>query len=210
MNDHPTTIHNMKPSIHTTATRVIAVAFGLAIISSCSDKTAASLEVLKEKAEDKLVATAGEGKVALKLLHEEHAALREKLVTATTWKNTFQRRLSESEAAARQAEEAGDATNAAAHQRRADLYRRQLADFGDKDTKAAAELAAFEQSFESTKLEIQLLEEELAIHKAAAGLDNNLEANSPLESRAERIKELTESLKLKIDRAKAILQTSET
>jgi hypothetical protein len=203
---------NTKPMKTIMKTKIIipVVTIALMLLPSCTEKTTTSLKVLRDKAENHLVATAGEGKVALQLLHEQHAALREKLVSLTTWKTTFQRRLAESETAATQARERGDQAAATAHEKRAGLYRTKLAEFGDKDARAAAELAAFNESFNATKLEIQLLEEELAVHQAAAGLDDSLDPATQTQSRADRITELTESLRLKIDRAQAILQTSGT
>jgi hypothetical protein len=197
------TLQNMKTRVYL---HLITAAAAASIATSCSEKSTAAIDVLKSKAEDALVAQAGEGDVAIALMQKQYAELKERLVRIKALKRTFDRRSVELDARAAELKAENKADLAERQVRMAESYRQKKELLEKKEEDATEELKQFATIYEQQKSEIQMLKEEIEMTKSMGGLDSNLGADSPLGKRMETVKDLTEKLHQKLDRAQALLE----
>lgn len=162
------------------------------LLVSCSEKTAASLDVLREKAENRLVAAAGEAEVATQLYRNQYAALKERLVRAKTIHHVLSDEL--------------DQAYATNNHRRITLIEGRLKDLNQKIPEAENNLREFYDIFQNQRMELQHLKEEIAIYKSAGSLSDTFSVTSDYERRADTIKQLTVTLKERAKRAQALLE----
>lgn len=174
------------------------------VLGGCSEKAQKAAEVLKEKAEDKLVKVAGEGEVALKLSQQQYADLKEKLVRIKTLKTTAERQMNEAKANAERFRAAGKTDEAGLNDRRAAMYEKNLNFLKEREPQAEAGLREYSAVYEEQKQQIKLLKEEIEMYKASGSLNENLGVDSPVTKRADTIKDLMSKLQEKSDRAKAL------
>lgn len=187
----------------------IAVSLASSISISCSDKSKAAVDVLKSKAEDQLVAQAGEGDVAIALMQKQYAELKERLVRIKTLKRTFERRAVECEARAAELKSESKADLAERQVRIAEGYRQKKAILEKKETEATEEVRQFAALYEEQKSELEMLKEEIEMAKSMGGLDRGLGIESPLSKRMDTVKTLTEKMRQKLDRAESLLELGE-
>lgn len=162
------------------------------LLVGCSEKTTASLEVFKQRAENQLATAAGEAEVAVQLYRNQYAALKERLVRLKTMQHTFSEQL--------------DEAYAAADQRRIELIELRLKDLNTKIPEAENNLREFYDIFQQQRKELQYLKEEVAVYQAAGSLSEDLGVTSGYEHRADTIKQLTTSLKERAKRAQSLLE----
>ncbi len=127
-------------------TRIFAASlclFCLGLFPSCSEKSRAAAKVLHDKAEDRLVAAAGEGDVALELMKNQYTALTERLVKIKTLKRTMTRRAAEAEATAERLDAEGKASMADRQRQMASRYKANVEKLSESEIKGEESLKAF-------------------------------------------------------------------
>ena len=164
------------------------------LVAGCSEKTKASFEVLKQKAENHLAAAAGEAEVATELYRNQYAALKERLVNLKTMRHVLNDRL--------------DEAYASSNTRLANTIERSLKDLNEKIPEAEKTLKDFFDIYQNQRTELQHLKEEIAIFKSVGMLSDTLSVTSEYEQRADSIKQLTDSLKRKAKRAQSLLEVN--
>lgn len=178
-------------------------------VTSCSENAQEAAKVLKRKAEDQLVAVAGEGEVAIQLMQKQYGALKEKLVRIKSLKRSFDRRASEMERRGAELKAEGKADMATRQTAMAESYREKIDLLAEKEKEAEEELRQFALLYEDQKAEIQMLQEEIEVAKAIGGLGDDLAIDSPLMKRMDSVNDLTEKLRQKLDRAESILDVQD-
>ena len=91
----------------------------------------------------------------------------------------------------------------------AESYREKKNLLVEKEGSATEELKNFAVVYEEAKADIQMLKEEIEMVKSMGGLDDSLGVESPLSKRMYTVKELTEKMRIKLDRAEALLDVGE-
>ena len=193
-------------------TKIVALISAVAtafILSACSEKSEKALEVIKEKAEDKLVKAAGEGEVALKLSQKQYADLKEKLVRIKTLKVNSERQMQEAKANADRLRKEGKEDQAALNDRRAEMYAKNLKFLTEREPAAEASLREYSALYEQQKEQIHMIKEEIATYKASGSLSDDLSVTSASSQRMETIKDLMGKLREQGDRAKALFEVGE-
>lgn len=188
--------------------------FALLLVSSialisCSEKSEEALKVIKSKAEDKLVEQAGEGEVAIALMQKQYLELKERLVRIKTLMRTFERRAAELDARSSELAAQGKVEMSERQKRMAESYRQKKVLLEQKEGPAIEELKNFAVVYEEARADIQMLKEEIEMAKSMGGLDDSLGAENPLSKRMDTVKELTEKMRQKLDRAEALLDVGE-
>lgn len=173
---------------------------------SCSEKSRAAVKVLNDRAEDQLVAAAGEGEVALQLMKRQYAAQKERLVRIKTLQRSMERRAIESEAVATRLEAEGKGDLAGRQRTIAGRYRSNLEALAANEIEGEEALKSFAVDYETFKMEISLLNEEIEAARAMGGLSDDLGTANPLADRMEAVNDLKETLQTKLDRANALLE----
>jgi hypothetical protein len=174
----------------------------------CSEKSSKAAEVLKEKMEDKLVAAAGEAEVSQKLLRQQYADLKEQFVKIKTMRGSFEREAAEAKANAERLRGEGKDEQARVSDRRAAMYAGKLEFLRQREMEAEAALREYAASYEEQKANLELLQEEINMYRATAGVTGN-EIDSKLEERSETIKQLERTMKNQAERAKAVLEVGD-
>jgi hypothetical protein len=190
---------------HTAATLLAAMAVSFAL-PSCSEKARVSARVIKEKAEDKLVEQAGEAEVAIGLMQNQYAELKERLVRIKTLIRSFERRATELDARAGELAASGKAEQAERQKRMAESYRQKRERLLEKDAEVTEELKNFAVLYEETKADLMMLKEEIEMAKSVGGLDPDLGIESPLVTRMSEVRKLTEKLRVNLDRAESLIE----
>ena len=196
--------------IHTNKLKQISLLLGSSLVLiSCSEKGEEAIKVIKSKAEEKLVEQAGEDEVAIALMQKQYLELKERLVRIKTLTRTFERRASELDARSSELSAEGKVEMAERQKRMAESYRQKKTLLEQKEVPALEELKKFAVVYEEAKADIQMLKEELEMTKSMGGLDDSLGVESPLSKRMDTVKELTEKMRQKLDRAAALLDVGE-
>jgi hypothetical protein len=173
---------------------VIVSLFGLLLLVGCTEKAGVALQVLRDKAENKLVEAAGEGEVAIELYRSQYAALKEKLVCIKTLQKQYQEEV--------------DNAYATADPRRRKLYEGHLKDLNAKAGEAERGLQEFFAIYQHQREEIRLVKDEIASFRTAGALSDTLGVTSTFEKRAEDIRGLMAQLKEKANRARSLLEVN--
>jgi len=190
--------------------RITSLAAALILASpSCSEKAREAANVMKEKAENKLVEQAGEAEVAIGLMQRQYSELKERLVRVKTLIRSFERRAQELDARAVELAASGKTEQAERQKRMAESYRAKRERLIEKEAGATEELRNFATTYEETKADLQMLKEEVEMAKSIGGLDDGLGVESPLAKRMDTVKELTESLRTKLDRAESLIEVGD-
>jgi hypothetical protein len=154
------------------------------------------MTVMRDRAESKLLALAGEGEVAVELYRQQYADLKERLVRLKTI-------LSQHRDSLEQAYASDDA-------RRIKLYSDLVAQLSEKIPLAEAALREGYVVFETQREEIRRIKDEIASVRATGMLSDKLDIESDFQRRADLIRELTESLRNKLRRAQSLLEVNKT
>ena len=179
------------------------------VLISCSEKGEEAIKVMKNKAEEKLVEQAGEGEVAIALMQKQYLELKERIVRIKTLTRTFERRAAELDARSAELSAQGKVEMAERQKRMAESYRQKKTLLEQKEGPAIEELKNFAVVYEEAKADIQMLKEELEMAKSMGGLSDSLGVENPLSKRMDTVKELTEKMRQKLDRAEALLDVGE-
>ena len=179
------------------------------VLISCSEKGEEAIKVMKNKAEEKLVEQAGEGEVAIALMQKQYLELKERIVRIKTLTRTFERRAAELDARSAELAAQGKVEMAERQKRMAESYRQKKTLLEQKEGPAIEELKNFAVVYEEAKADIQMLKEELEMAKSMGGLSDGLGVENPLSKRMDTVKELTEKMRQKLDRAEALLDVGE-
>ena len=192
--------------------RILAVCLSLlapVALPSCSEKSRAAAKALHAKAEDKLVAAAGEGEVALELMKNQYGALKERLVKIKTLKRTMQRRAEEAEATAKRLDAEGKGSMADQQRSLSTRYKANVEKLGVSEIKGEESLKSFSAEYKEFKMEVSVLKEEIESAKAMGGLADDLGTDSPLNTRMETVKDLKGKLQQQLDRANSLMDVNE-
>lgn len=196
--------------IHTNKLKQIGLLLASSLVLiSCSEKGEEAIKVLKSKAEEKLVEQAGEDEVAIAMMQKQYFELKERLVRIKTLARTFERRAAELDARSGELAAQGKVEMAERQKRMAESYRQKKTLLDQKEAPALEELKNFAVVYEEARADIQMLKEELEMTKSMGGLDDSLGVGSPLSKRMDTVKELTEKMRQKLDRAEALLDIGE-
>jgi hypothetical protein len=179
------------------------------MLISCSEKGEEAIKVMKNKAEEKLVEQAGEGEVAIALMQKQYLELKERIVRIKTLTRTFERRAAELDARSSELAAEGKVEMGERQKRMAESYRQKKTLLEQKEGPAIEELKNFAVVYEEAKADIQMLKEELEMAKSMGGLSDGLGVENPLSKRMATVKELTEKMRQKLDRAEALLDVGE-
>jgi hypothetical protein len=202
MKTHPTSLQvppsppsavRMEKCIHGALLPGLA---SLLLLSGCTDKTGVALGVMRDKAENRLLALAGEGEVAVELHRQQYADLKERLVQLKTL-------LSQHRDSLEQAYASDDA-------RRIQIYTDLVTQLSDNIPKAESALREGRLAVEAQREEIRRIRDEIASVRAAGMISDTLELESDFQKRAALIRELTEGLRTKLRRAQALLEVNRT
>lgn len=190
------------------------LAIGLVLVSplvlpSCSEKGRAAAKALHAKAEDQLVAVAGEGEVALELMKNQYGAHTERLVKIKTLKRSMERRVEESEAAAKRLDAEGKGSMAERQREVATRYKANVEKLRVNEIKSEEALRSFAADYKEFKQEISILKEEIESAKAMGGLSDDLSIDSPLNTRMETVQDLKGKLQAQLDRADSLMEVNE-
>lgn len=191
---------------------IVLILIGSSIIfslPSCSEKSKAAIKVIHGKAEDELVAVAGEGEVALELMKKQYADLKERLVKIKTLKRTMQRGADEAEATSKRLEIEGKASMAERQAKMADRYRANVEKLAANEIKAEEALKSFADAYIEFKMEISIFKQEIESAKAMGGLADDLSIDSPLNTRMEMVNDLKGNLQAQLDRAESLMEVNE-
>jgi hypothetical protein len=195
---------------HPNKLKLIALLLGSSLVLiSCSEKGEEALKVIKSKAEEKMVEQAGEGEVAIALMQKQYLELKERLVRIKTLMRTFERRAAELDARSSELAAQGKVEMSERQKRMAESYRQKKVLLEQKEGPAIEELKNFAVVYEEARADIQMLKEEIEMAKSMGGLDDSLGAENPLSKRMDTVKELTEKMRQKLDRAEALLDVGE-
>ena len=154
------------------------------------------MTVMRDRAESRLLALAGEGEVAVELYRQQYADLKERLVRLKTI-------LSQHRDSLEQAYASDDA-------RRIKIYSELVAQLSEKVPLAEAALREGFVVFETQREEIRRIKDEIASVRATGMLSDKLDIESDFQKRADLIRELTESLRNKLRRAQSLLEVNKT
>lgn len=154
------------------------------------------MTVMRDRAESRLLALAGEGEVAVELHRQQYADLKERLVRLKTI-------LSQHRDSLEQAYASDDA-------RRIKIYSELVAQLSEKVPLAEAALREGFVVFETQREEIRRIKDEIASVRATGMLSDKLDIESDFQKRADLIRELTESLRNKLRRAQSLLEVNKT
>jgi hypothetical protein len=168
----------------------------LFLVAGCTEKTSVALSVMRDKAENRLLALAGEGEVAIELHRQQYADLKERLVQLKTL-------LSQHRDSLEQAYASDDV-------RRIQIYTDLVTQLSDKIPKAESALREGHLAVETQREEIRRIRDEIASVRAAGMLSDTLELESDFQKRAALIRDLTEALRTKLRRAQALLEVNRT
>ena len=190
------------------------LAIGLVLLSplvlpSCSEKGRAAAKVLHAKAEDQLVAVAGEGEVALELMKNQYGDLKERLVKVKTLKRTMERRVEECEATAKRLDAEGKGSMADRQRALATRYKTNVEKLRVNEIKSEEALKSFAADYKEFKQEVSVLKEEIESAKAMGGLSDDLSVDSPLNTRMETVQDLKGKLQAQLDRADSLMEVNE-
>ena len=178
-------------------------------LTSCSEKSKAAMKVLHAKAEDKLVAVAGEGEVALQLMKNQYGDLKERLVKIKTLKRTMQRSADDAEATAKRLDAEGKASMAERQRKMADRYKANVEKLAANEIKAEESLKSFAEEYKEFKMEVSILKQEIESAKAMGGIADDLSIDSPLNTRMETVQDLKGKLQSQLDRAESLMEVNE-
>jgi hypothetical protein len=162
----------------------------------CTEKTSVAMTVMRDRAESRLLALAGEGEAAVELHRQQYADLKERLVRLKTI-------LSQHRDSLEQAYASDDA-------RRIKIYSELVAQLSEKVPLAEAALREGYVVFETQREEIRRIKDEIASVRATGMLSDKLDIESDFQKRADLIRELTESLRNKLRRAQSLLEVNKT
>jgi hypothetical protein len=163
------------------------------MLAGCTEKTEVALRVLRDKAENKMMETAGEAEVAIELYRREFAGHKEHLVRLKTLMAVYQESL--------------DQAYAANDDRRIQLYTRNVNLLTTRIPEAEKALMESLATLDREKEELRLLKDEIASLQAMGGYEGSESIISAAEKRREVIRDLTQRLREKSKRAKALLDT---
>lgn len=175
--------------------RLIFLTLITTLIPACSEKTEASLKVLRERAENKLVATAGEAEVAMELYRNQYAAFKERLVRMRSLHSLFSEEL-----------EHAYASNDV---RKIKIYEDRVKYLSVQIPKAEQVLIEFYQIYQTQKQEIRYIKDITATYRAVGMVSETESVINEYEKRGDSIKELTRNLKMKLHHAKSVVEQNE-
>lgn len=169
----------------------------------------AAADAIREKEEKKLVARAGEGAVALQLARKQYAELKERLVRIKTLRQGFERDLKSSQAKSEESLKAGKADIAEMYSKKSEMRRQMISVMSEREPQAEKALQDYAIEYEKLKVEVELLQDEIAMHNAATGILDSKGPDNPLKKRLDHIDELKKELGRCADRAKSLYDVSQ-
>jgi len=175
---------------------ILSVSVAVLLIG-CTEKTEVALKVARDKTENRLIKNVGETEVVLELYRNQYAALKERLVKLKTMQRIY-------------IENVDQAYASIDGSKKINMYENILKDLNEKIPKAEAALKEFFEIYQTQKDQLTFLKEETATYQSAGTLFNDMNVLGDCEIRAERIKDLTQQLKIKAARAKTILEVNKT
>jgi hypothetical protein len=178
-------------------------------LSSCSEKSRAAAKAIHARAEDQLVAVAGEGEVALELMKNQYSEIKERLVKVKTLKRTMERRVEQAESTAKRLDAEGNGSMADRQRELARRHKTNLEKLRLYEIKSEEALKSFSADYKEFKMEVSILKEEIEIAKTMGGISDDLNVNSPLNTRMETVIDLKGKLQAQLDRANSLMEVNE-
>jgi len=165
------------------------------LLSSCTEKTEISMKVMRDKAEDRLVKTAGEGEVTIEMFRLQYATFKERLVRLKTIESMTQESL--------------DQAHANNDPRRIAMYTKHLQVLKEKIPTAERALKEFYEIMEHQKNEIRMYNEQTSTYTAINGVHQGSDAMALYERRGDMIKRAMTSLKQQSHRAQMLMDVND-
>lgn len=173
---------------------IILTVSAATMLAACTEKTQVAVKVFRDKVENNMVAAAGEAEVAQELYRKQYAALRERLIKVKAMHAMYIENL--------------DRSYAANDFRRIGMYEKHVRYLSDQIPKAERSLREFHDIYQNQKIELQMLKEEIATHRAMGSIPESSDVLSTYANRAETINKLTTNLRMKAKMAEAATSVS--
>jgi hypothetical protein len=168
----------------------------------------AAVTAIQKQEEQKLVERAGEAAVIIELARKQYAELKERLVRIKTLKAGFERDLQETEQKGSEAKLAGTEEIAKMYTQKADSRKNLIKLVNEREPAALKALEEYAVTYEKLKIEVELIQDEAAVHNASMGILNPSAPTNSLKDRLDRISELKSSLTKQADRAKSLFEVT--
>jgi hypothetical protein len=169
----------------------------------------AAAQAIRENQEKDLVKQAGEAAVILQLARKQYADLKERLVRVKTLKTGFERDLKTTQAKVDEARKAGKTEIADMYSQKMDQRQRMVAFMTEREPLAEKALKDYSVEYEKIKVEVELLQDDVAAYNTATGILDASGPSNPLRQRLDTISELKQALTKHADRAKSLFDVSE-
>lgn len=165
-------------------------------VSCKSEKVEASYEVLKKRAEDKLVDIAGKGQVALQMHRDRHAELKASQIRMVAYEKTMIRKRDELRT---RISETSDPQSRAQLESLADVYDAAIPKLREGQEKGRDALARSIVNFEKLKVKVEVLETQIDVSRTLT----NTETAFDVRTTSSEVDALIDALEEDLDMAEA-------
>jgi hypothetical protein len=173
---------------------IILIAATVFAWNSCtSEKGKASIEVMKNKMEDKLVDLAGKGQVALQMHRNRHAKIKSGLIRIKASQVGTKRKLDDKKT---QLNTVDSADAKASISTLIATYEAHIIKLETSEQKAIAALQSSVEGYEKLKLKVSLLEEQIDLAKTMTSVETSINFDDTSASVDSLIKEMERDLDL--------------
>ena len=174
----------------------ILAVFSVLTTSCDSDKVGASYEVLKRKAEDKLVDIAGKGQVALQMHRDRHAELKASQIRMVAYEKTITRKRDNLRT---RIAATSDPQSRAQLESLAFVYETTIPKLQVSQEKGRAALARSIENYERLKVKVEVLETQIDVSRTLT----NTETAFDVKTTSREVDALIEALEQDLDLAEA-------
>ncbi|MDB2348001.1 hypothetical protein N9V84_08900 [Verrucomicrobiales bacterium] len=143
-------------------------------MSSCSKQTVASAKVVKQKAEDQLAEIVGRGQVALQMYRDRHAEITKQVVAIKAMIKSTERKITEKEQQLASIP-AGQGEKRQMVQSMVEHYRMHKEMLTNREQEGIKALKKSSENYESIKMKIEFLEEQIDSAKALGSFEAALD-----------------------------------
>ena len=173
---------------------IILIAGTIFTMNSCSsEKGKASIEVMKNKMEDKLVNLAGKGQVALQMHRTRHAQIKNGLIKIKASQVGTKRKLEEKK---EQLKTVDSPDAKASISTLIQTYETHIIKLETSEQKAISALQSSMKGYEKLKLKVSLLEEQIDLAKTMSSVETSINFDDTSASVDSLIKEMERDLDL--------------
>lgn len=182
----------------------LVLLFSTIIHFGCSEQTKATIEVAKQDTIDAITDSVGKGKVAMQMYRNRHSKIKKSLVSIKALKKSIKRKLSEKKLALE-----NNSTNTT--DRKSFLessisqYKEHLLLLEVKEKKIISALELSTQNFESLKLKVEFLQEQIDSANSLGSISINLDSTEV----SGEIQNLLDKMQAELDLAESNLEVQE-